>query len=494
MCLIWRASLDTGIIPQIAKTSIITPIFKDGDKLIPKNYRPVALTSHLIKVFEKVLRNAIVKHIEDNNLLNPNQHGFRSGHSCLSQLVQHYDQITQHMENGKNIDVIYLDFAKAFDKLDFTVTLQKVYNLGITGKIHRWIKSFLTGREQAVTVNGVKSQNQDVKSGVPQGSVIGPILFLILLGDIDEEVSHASASSFADDTRILGAITGPEDVNAMQSDLDIIYQWSVLNNAQFNPDKFECLRYGRNDAIKHSSAYKSNLGTEILAKQTVKDLGVNMSSSAEFSDHIAKVTMSASMKAGWVLRTFQTRSAAPMLTLWKSMVLPHLDYCCQLWNPWKVGDIQKVENVQVSFVKRISGMSHLNYWEQLSALKLYSLQRRRERYIAIYVWKVIENLVPNFGITVSMRARTGRKCKVPSVKVSAPARIQNIRFNSLSINGPRIFNSLPQNIRDISECSPEAFKRALDRYLRSVPDEPRVKNMTPYCSRNSNSILIMKPV
>ena len=492
--LIWRASLDTGIIPKISKSSIITPIFKSGDKQKPSNYRPVALTSHLIKVFEKVLRTAIVNHIEANNLLNPNQHGFRSGRSCLSQLVHHYDQVTEHMENGKNIDIVYLDFSKAFDKLDFKVTLQKLQNIGITGKIHRWIESFLTGREQTVTVNGAKSKHQGVQSGVPQGSVIGPILFLILLGDIDGEVSHASVSSFADDTRILGAISRTEDTDALQSDLDLIYGWSTRNNTQFNADKFECLRYGTNEAIKRNTVYYSNHGTAIEAKETVKDLGVTLSCTADFSDHIANIKLTASLKCGWVLRTFHTRSPIPMLTLWKSMVLPHLDYCCQLWNPWKAGDIQKLENVQASFIKKIHGMSHLNYWEQLTALNLYSLQRRRERYIAIYTWKTIESLVPNFGIQTSVNARTGRHCQVPSIKASAPARIKNVRFNSLTINGPRIFNSLPQNIRDISGCSTDAFKRALDQYLRTIPDEPRVKNMVPYCAKSSNSITVMRPV
>ena len=192
--LIWRTSLDTGEIPTIFKRSVITPIYKGGDKTLPKNYRPVALTSHLVKIFEKVLRNALVSFIERNNLLNPNQHGFRAGRSCLSQLLQHYDRIVKYMEDGKNIDVVYLDFSKAFDKLDFDITLNKLRSIGITGKLLRWIQNFITGRYQTVCVEGHLSGQKSVISGVPQGSVLGPLLFLILLGDIDCGVNHCSVS------------------------------------------------------------------------------------------------------------------------------------------------------------------------------------------------------------------------------------------------------------------------------------------------------------
>ena len=128
------------------------------------------------------------------------------------------------MEQRKNVDVIYLDFAKAFDKLDFSVTLQKLINMGITGKLFTWIKNFLIGRKQVVSVNGAKSGQRDVVSGVPQGSVLGPLLFLILLGDIDSGVSCASVSSFADDARVLAPIAKQEDANSLQADLDVIYE------------------------------------------------------------------------------------------------------------------------------------------------------------------------------------------------------------------------------------------------------------------------------
>ena len=134
----WSRSLDTGYIPTLLKSSTITPIYKDGPiKHQAKNYRPVALTSHLIKVFEKLLRNHLIQYIESHGLMNPNQHGFRAGRSCLSQLLQHFDQVTRLLEQGKNVDVVYLDFGKAFDKLDFQITLQKLLKLGITGKLHK---------------------------------------------------------------------------------------------------------------------------------------------------------------------------------------------------------------------------------------------------------------------------------------------------------------------------------------------------------------------
>lgn len=181
---LWRCSLDTGVIPQLLKTAIVCPIYKGGDRRLPKNYRPLALTSHLIKTFEKCARNKIVKYMEDSHLFNDKQHDFRKGRSCLSKLLAHQDWVLNKLAERKNVDVVFLDFAKAFDKVDHGILLHKVKALGITGKIGKWVHAFLTNRLQAVAVDGYTSEKIPVVSGVPQGSVLGPLLFLIHMGDI----------------------------------------------------------------------------------------------------------------------------------------------------------------------------------------------------------------------------------------------------------------------------------------------------------------------
>ena len=315
--------------------------------------------------------------------MNPNQHGFRSGRSCLSQLLRHHDQVTRKLEEGKNVDVIYLDFAKAFDKLDYRVTLQKLHDMGITGNLLQWINSFLSNRFQCVYVQGEKSSPVQVKSGVPQGSVVGPLLFLIMLQDIDSETNFATISSFADDTRVLAGITSMEDVAALQADLDKIYQWSNNNNATFNSEKFECLRYGYDKTLINDSYYSSNTQSKIECKPFVRDLGVTICADGGFEKHISNVATSANQKCAWILRTFRTRDRFPLLILWKSLVRPILDYCSQLWCPTAPGQINTIEKVQVNYFKKIIGMQDLDYWEQLKDLKVTSLQRRRERYVCI---------------------------------------------------------------------------------------------------------------
>ena len=154
------------ITPIDLKHSNIITIHKGGSYAVPANYGPVALTSHIVKVVEKIIRKNIVKFMNDNKLFNPSQHGFRSGHSCLSQLLNHYDKVLQLLEQGLNVDVIYLDFSKAFDKLDFNIVLTKLKNIGINGKLGKWIYSFLTGRYQTVLVNGSKSNETRVLCSV----------------------------------------------------------------------------------------------------------------------------------------------------------------------------------------------------------------------------------------------------------------------------------------------------------------------------------------
>ena len=215
-----------------------------------------------------------------------------------------------------------------------------------------------------------------------------------------------------------------------------------------------------------------------------------MTPDATFNNQIASVCASANLKCGWILRVFKTRERLPMLTLWKALVQPLLDYCCQLWSPAAVGQIQNIERVQASFLKKITGMSHYDYWDQLKRLKLYSQERRRERYIIIYTWQVLENMVPNFGITAAVNSRHGRYCTIPKIKSSASHRTKTLRFNSMGINGPRLFNCLPRQLRNITDSSVDSFKAALDKHLSTVPDEPRLGKLIKFCSKASNSLTV----
>ena len=497
LAMIWRESLDSGSIPDLLKSANIVPIHKGGCKGTPKNYRPVALTSHLIKVFEKVLRAHIVAYMEDNSLFNPHQHGFRAGRSCLSQLVAHLDNIIYQLEQGKNVDVVYLDFSKAFDKVDFAITLKKLNALGIKGKIGRWVQSFITGRTQSVLVNGSKSTSSDVKSGVPQGSVLGPLLFLVLLGDIDHNVAHSFVSSFADDSRITKAVNDKRDTEKMQSDLDTIYRWTEENNMALNDDKFECLRYGPNMEMKNGTSYKSNTDMQIEVKEHVKDLGIIMSSDYTFKEHISQTVSTAKSLSGWILRTFSTRDPLPMMTLWKTMVLPKLDYCCTLWNPIGKAQIQSIELVQRSFLRRICALSELSYWDQLKETRLYSVERRRERYFIIYTWKVLEGIVPNVSIhqerkiNAKWTSRHDRTCHIPTVKSHVTAKVKAARYSSLGCRGPQLFNTIPAEIRNITHVPVDKFKKALDKFLSTVPDEPQIPGYTMYRRADTNSLVNM---
>ena len=177
--------MDISIVPTSYKLCDIVPLHKKDSKSIPANYRPVSLTSHVAKVFERVLRKKMVKHLETNDLLCNNQQGFRSGRSCLTQLLHHFDDVFEALMNNQDFDSIYLDYAKAFDKVDHKILLEKLKLYGIHTTLINWIDNFLSVRMHGVIVNGHLSFLALIISGVPQGTVLGPILFLILINDID---------------------------------------------------------------------------------------------------------------------------------------------------------------------------------------------------------------------------------------------------------------------------------------------------------------------
>ena len=383
------------------------------------------------------------------------------------------------MEHGKNVDVIYLDFAKAFDKVDFKILLKKLTNLGVNGNVYKWIKSFLSDREHFVVVDGHFSCRAPVVSGVPQGSVLGPLLFLLLIGDIDEKVINSFVRSFADDTRVSKGVTTIREASELQSDLNVIYDWAYMNNMEFNSSKFELLRYGKDEVLKLCTHYLNNDGFIIDRKSEVNDLGVLVSDTLEFKDHCNLVVKKGRSMSSWVLRTFRNRSKKCMLPLYKSLVLKRMEYCSQLWCPYKKGDIQNLEHIQWSFIRKIKECHGLTYWQALSKLKMYSIQRRFERYRIIHIWKIIEGLVPNISsnpLNVVNSIRTGRKIFIRNNLTSSCLGL--LRYYSLPVHGARLFNILPAFIRNKSNCSTLSFKSTLDKFLEYIDDEPQIVGYT----------------
>jgi hypothetical protein len=327
----------------------------------------VALTSHIIKIFERVMRRALVTYLEARDLLPADQHSFREQRSTLTQLLSHWDKVLDHLENGESVDVIYTDFSKAFDKCETNVLLHTLKQCGLMERVGLWLSAFLDpkSRMQSVGVDGRISPLVHVLSGVPQGTVLGPILFLVHIRGISLDLSQGtSASSFADDTRVLRGVSSVEDCEKLQSDLHSIYDWA--------------------DNIKDLAPTFKYLGPDsasIEQKDNLRDLGVLLDSDLSFTLQIEKVVNSASQMVGRGLRTFRGRSSYLTLTLFKSLVQPHLDYCSQLWSPTSQFSINKIEQVQKSLVSKITDnkLRGLSYWRKLKTLHLYSQERRRER-------------------------------------------------------------------------------------------------------------------
>ena len=346
-------------------------------------------------------------------------------------------------------------------------------------------------------VNGFLSDPAPVTSGVPQGSVIGPLLFLILIGDIDQKVAHSFLTSFADDTRLMREVRGVQDASSLQTDLEEVYQWAADNNSSFNHKKFEALRQGSDETLKASTSYTAPDGSIITEKTHLRDLGVTMSADGTFRQHINNICQSARNMCSWILRTFESRTPELMLTLWKALVMPILDYCSQLWSPSRVGEIQQIEDIQKSFTRKIRYGTKDDYWKRLQKYNLYSLERRRERYRIIYVWKILEELVPNLTdrsqVVAKHSPRFGRMCVIPTVSTSSKNKLQRLREGSFCVKGPRLFNSLPSHLRNMTGVSHLDFKKELDKFLRTVADEPLVCGYTAQRRAESNSLQHMIP-
>ena len=274
---IFQASLHQCKVPTEWKTANIMPVFKKGERSNPSNHRPVSLTCVCSKL---LIYSHIFEHLNAHGLLCEQQHGFQQSET---QLIATVNEIAENMNAGKQTDVILLDFAKAFDKVPHVRLCHKLSHLGINGPVLEGIKDFLAGRTQQVIVSGEKSSISSVTSGVPQGTVLAPLLFLCFINDITSNIS-SSIRLYADDVLIYRCVNTKEDVAILQKDLHILENWAYKWNMFFSPPKCEFLRITNRKDIIHSKYTIQNI--EIQEVQHAKYLGVTFNTKLKWSDHI----------------------------------------------------------------------------------------------------------------------------------------------------------------------------------------------------------------
>ena len=279
LSIIFEESIESGEIPEDWRCANVVPIFKGGNKTVVSNYRPISLTSVVCKVLERVIKRQIVAYFEEHTVLLSSQHGFCSGRSCLTNLLDFLEYSTDALDKGDRVSVVYLDFSKAFDKIPHKRLLISLESHGLDGPLLKWIGAWLLGRKQRVIVNGHQSEWKAVKSGVPQGTVLAPLLFIIFVNLIDSDLT-SNIWKFADDIKIARNVTSEDDKRALQADLDALLKWSKEWQMEFNVDKCKVLHLG----VNNNDTYDLN-GTKLAIVNEEKDLRVLVTSDLKLSGH-----------------------------------------------------------------------------------------------------------------------------------------------------------------------------------------------------------------
>ena len=311
---------------------MITPIHKGGNKnkTVAENYRPVSLTSVTCKVLEHIVHSHVISHLDNHNVLHDTQHGFRRKRSCETQVLKTVNDLAKTLNNKGQMDSILLDFSKAFDKVCHRKLLLKLKHYGVNNNIHSWINDFLYNRTQRVVVRGKVSPASKVTSGVPQGTVLGPLLFLVYINDMPNSVS-SDISLFADDALLYRNIINWEEARRLQSDLDSLVQWEQLWSMEFHPQKCKVLRITNKRNIVAAQYKIHNTQLEIVNK--AKYLGVTINKRLNWKDHIGAITEKAQSCCHFLQRNLQQCDRQTKIQCYKTFVRPFVEYSSSVWDP-----------------------------------------------------------------------------------------------------------------------------------------------------------------
>ncbi len=439
---IFTKSYQSSELPEIWRSAIITPVFKKGSVHEVNNYRPISLTCVACKIMEGLITDVLLAHLMAHKLITKDQHGFLKRRSTTTHLLDSLNSWTLALDAGVPTDVIYFDYKKAFDSVVHRKLIFKLSSYGISGLLLRWISAFLSNRMQQVRVGNSISTPTRVISGVPQGSVLGPILFVLFINDLADCFDNiASIKLYADDTKLFYRIETHSDSLVLQLAIDKLSAWSKEWQLDIAPLKCSIFHIGK---ANHKYDYKLN-NAAITRTTTVKDLGVTIDPLLSFAPHIRMIVAKARQRSYLILKMFETRDPRILLKAFTTYVRPLLEYASSVWSPCFSTYIQQLESVQRQFTKRLYGLGKLCYEERLEALHLKSLQHRRLFLDLVMYYKIIHNLVDipcSDFFTLGHSERT----RGTSLKISQVSCRLNTRSHFFSVRAIKVWNSLPESI------------------------------------------------
>jgi hypothetical protein len=465
LAIIFQHSMETASLPTEWLCGNVVPCYKGkGNDSDTSAYRPISLTSSPCKVMERIVKEEITEFLLRENVISKNQHGFLRKRSTQTQLLECLNDWTQIIDAHEYVDVLYIDIAKAFDTVSHSILLYKLAKVGIRGKLLAWIKSFLTKRSQVVMVGSHRSSSESVISGVPQGSVLGPLLFLIFINDIVHVINHCGIKIFADDTKIYFKVKRDLDHDKFTYDVRKIFGWAHKNRLIVAMQKCEILHIGARNPCR--PLYVD--GMLLDETRSTKDLGIIMSGTLHFKEHIHTITQAAYQRSGLIFRCFISRESHFLVKMFTAFCRPKLEFNTCVWSPHQLNEIVMVENVQRRFTKRINGLTDLTYADRLRRLGLQSLEYRRLVFDLCMVFSICNKLVDLEFNDFFTPART-RSTRGHEWKLVVPSANSNVRKYFFANRVVPVWNSLPNEVvtsPTISSFKSRLGKISLDNFLK----------------------------
>ena len=469
LCDLFNFSISEGIVPSIWKKAHVCAIFKGGDRSNVANYRPISLLSNIDKVMEKLVFKHIFNFLRDTNALTPFQSGFVPGDSTTNQLTYLYDHFIKALDQGKEVRVVFFDIRKAFDRVWHAGLLDKLQSYGISSQLHKWFQSYLENRQQRVVLPGAESDWSGVGAGVPQGSILGPLLFLIYINDIVAGL-NSNIRLFADDTSLSMVIDNPvTDAAKINEDIAKISEWAGKWLVSFNQTKTESLILSR----KVSKPYHPNLilnGQPINIVKSHKHLGLIISESGGWTNHIEFIIKKAWKRINIMRQLKYLLDRKSLETIYISFIRPILEYGDVVWCNLTHTESNELDKIQIEAARIATGATKLSSLELLSKeVGWESLSSRRKNHKLILFYKMFNGLTPAYlsslvpplvGAASQYRLRNSGDVGM------VPSRTQ-LYHNSFLPSVIRDWNSLPSHVTTARSLG--VFKSKLSSSKLSIP-------------------------